>query len=102
VARRRMTNNELLEGGWGATLQLGAAYEAGYVAVRKKMQSDLAQAEAQRLEELTVYQKTRKKREILQSGRHKQQAEFELELQRHERQRVDEAFLIARIGDSND
>jgi flagellar export protein FliJ len=91
---RRAGLLELAEASSGAALQFAAICGAAYETARKKLESQLAEAERKRLTQLAVYHAARQKCEILQGLKERQKEAYELEFARHEQQTADEAFLI--------
>src|SRR5579863_3869836 len=93
---RRAELEELAKAGIGSgsSIQFAAICEEAFAAARKKLASELQEAERKRLHQLKVYQAVRQKREILEGLRERQEAAYELEFARHEQQAADEIFLI--------
>jgi flagellar export protein FliJ len=93
MAQKRELLEELKVGASGTVLQFMAMCDAASEELRKRLQRTLKECEAQRMEQLAVYQKARQKREILKGLRDRQQYSYELEFARHIQQDADEAFL---------
>jgi len=78
----------------GYSLQYAVLRDTAFENTRKKLQSQLEDAERRRLQQLQQYQVVRQRREILEGLRDRQEAAYELEFSRREQQIVDEAFLL--------
>lgn len=78
----------------GYSLQYAVLRDTAFESMRKKLQSQLEDAERRRLQQLRQYEAVRQRREILEGLRDRQEAAYELEFSRHEQQVVDESFLL--------
>jgi flagellar export protein FliJ len=91
---KRAALEEMATGSSGAVLQFSVLRDAASEVARKRLESQLEDAERKRLIQLQKYQAARRKREVLQNLRDRREAAYELEFARHEQQTTDEAFLI--------
>jgi flagellar export protein FliJ len=99
VDTRRAALQEMMSGCPGATVQFAALCDAAAARTHRRLQVQLMEAERHRLEQLSVYQSARQKREIFEGLRERQEAVHEREVAHREQERADEAFLIRYIGD---
>jgi flagellar export protein FliJ len=99
---RRAALREMIPGCTGAMMQFAAMCDAAGAGTHRRLQTQLQEAERQRLEQLSVYQRARQKREIFEGLRERQKAVYEREVAHREQENADEAFLIRYIGDSSD
>ncbi len=96
----RAALREMTSGCSGATVQFAAICEAAGADTQRRLQVQLEDAEEDRLEQLTVYQSARQRREIFEGLRERQEAVYEREAAHREQESADEAFLIRSIGAS--
>lgn len=94
LADRRSLHRDLMQGSTGAALQFSVKCDESYFTAIESIRKDLARAEERRLAQLRRYQEARRKREMLESLRERQQESYDLEFARHEQQSADEAFLL--------
>jgi flagellar export protein FliJ len=97
---QRADLQEMTAGCSGAALQFAAICEAAAAGVHRRLQSQLLEAERQRLQQRDAYQRARQEREIFEGLRERQETAHERELAHREQERADEAYLIRYFGDS--
>ena len=94
LEQRRTVLQELTAGCSGAMVQFGALCDSAAESMARRLQTQLAEAEGKRLEQLGVYQTARQKREILEGLRERQAMNHARETARREQERLDEGFLV--------
>ena len=87
---------EVSNGVFGATLQFVAVCDAAAALACAKLQTQLAQAEHCRQEQLRIYREARQKREILEGLREQQEDLYDQQCLRRDQELADEAFLLHR------
>ncbi len=96
---RRLASQEMMKGSAGAVLQFASLCDAAAVEAQGKLQSQLVDAEQQRLKQLSAYRDARQRREIFEGLRDRQEASYEGEVAHREQENADESFLIRYVGE---
>jgi flagellar export protein FliJ len=91
---KRIASQEVTAGSAGALMQFATLRDASAAEAQLKLQSELVDAEQQRLQQLRVYQEARQKREILEGLRDRQEETYDREAARREQEQADDSFLI--------
>jgi flagellar export protein FliJ len=102
LEERRDALREIMSGCPGATLQFAAICDAAAASTHRRLDAQLQEAERHRLEQLSVYQSARQKREIFEGLRQRQEAVYDREVAHREQENADDAFLIRYIGDARE
>jgi flagellar export protein FliJ len=97
---QRVASEEMIRGSWGAVVQFAAACDAAAAEAERPLRAQLAEAERQRLEQLTVYKNARQKREIFEGLRERQEERYDREAAHREQEQVDDTFLTRFRRDS--
>lgn len=102
LEERRATLLDMTEGLPGAVMQFASLCDTAGLESRRKLLTRLAEAEQQRLEQLSNYQRARQKREVLEGLHDRAEAVHDRELAHREQERSDENFLARRFRDPQD
>jgi flagellar export protein FliJ len=85
--------DEMSTGTCGAVVQFAAACDSAASDVQTQLQAQLVEEERLRLEQLSVYQSARQRREVLENLRERQEAVYERDAAHREQERADDTFL---------
>jgi len=103
ILQRRAENEELASGASvGAMLQFYAAGEERRRDKRAQCEKKLAQVEEKRRVQIEEYRKARRNREILESLRDSQKAQYEMERSKREQESLDEVFLARSMREERE
>lgn len=94
----RQRGESLINGVTGAEMHFAAACDEVVEEQHRQLSQSLVEIQIEHRQQKDVYLLARQKREILDSLRDRQEAEYRRELARREQQSMDDLFLMRSIG----